>query len=159
MVAGLQDRSALGGMEHLNARYNSSQIAAIRACCERRKGFTLIQGPPGTGKTSTLMGTIGALLSSQTGGVARVLVCAPSNTAVDEIVRRLIKHVLFFFSPGRACAKQKFMSTREDLLTSTGRAFRPVVVRMGASGNAINADVRSVWIDNLVDEQFQGQGI
>lgn len=46
----------------------------------------LIQGPPGTGKTHTITGIISMLINS---GVSKIHVCAPSNTAVDEILTRM----------------------------------------------------------------------
>ena len=46
----------------------------------------LIQGPPGTGKTHTITGIISMLMSS---GAKKLLICAPSNAAVDEIVSRV----------------------------------------------------------------------
>ena len=46
----------------------------------------LIQGPPGTGKTHTITGIISMLMSS---GAKKLLICAPSNAAVDEIVTRV----------------------------------------------------------------------
>ena len=48
----------------------------------------LIQGPPGTGKTVT-SGTIVYHLSRQNQG--QVLVCAPSNIAVDQLAEKLHK--------------------------------------------------------------------
>lgn len=72
---------------------------------------TLIQGPPGTGKTSSIVGMLAGLLAEQTftrgqetvrvtaaAGQAieaqnvpakRVLVCAQSNAAIDELLTRL----------------------------------------------------------------------
>lgn len=46
-----------------------------------------MQGPPGTGKTTTITGVIGMILAENP--FARIHVCAPSNTAVDEIVDRI----------------------------------------------------------------------
>jgi len=46
----------------------------------------LIQGPPGTGKTHTITGIISMLINS---GVRKIHVCAPSNTAVDDILTRM----------------------------------------------------------------------
>jgi superfamily I DNA and/or RNA helicase len=41
---------------------------------------------PGTGKTHTITGIVSMLLTS---GVKKLLICAPSNAAVDEIISRL----------------------------------------------------------------------
>jgi superfamily I DNA and/or RNA helicase len=51
----------------------------------------LIQGPPGTGKTHTINGILSMLYFSK----KKVLVCAPSNTAVNEIIHRLDKNKFF----------------------------------------------------------------
>lgn len=63
--------------------------------------FMLIQGPrkyitfhsnffvAGTGKTHTIKGII-SMLNHALGRSKKILVCAPSNAAIDEIVTRLI---------------------------------------------------------------------
>ena len=43
---------------------------------------TVLQGPPGTGKTSTIVALINLLLFR---AKQRILVCTPSNAAVDEV--------------------------------------------------------------------------
>jgi senataxin len=47
----------------------------------------LIQGPPGTGKTHTILGLISLFLLNNDG---KILICAPSNTAIDEISARIV---------------------------------------------------------------------
>lgn len=49
--------------------------------------FALIHGPPGTGKTTT----VAQLIREAVADGARVLACAPSNLAVDNIVERLVR--------------------------------------------------------------------
>ncbi|KAI1327332.1 P-loop containing nucleoside triphosphate hydrolase protein [Xylariaceae sp. FL0255] len=63
---------------------NSSQVAAIKAVLTTP--LSLIQGPPGTGKTVT-SATIIYHLAKQDNG--QVLVCAPSNVAVDQLCERI----------------------------------------------------------------------
>ena len=65
---------------------NHSQITAVRTVLSR--SLSLIQGPPGTGKTVT-SATLVAHLSKQ--GMGQVLVCAPSNVAVDQLTEKLHK--------------------------------------------------------------------
>jgi len=63
---------------------NGSQISAIRAVLSTP--LSLIQGPPGTGKTvtsATIIYHLAKMNSSQ------VLVCAPSNVAVDQLCERV----------------------------------------------------------------------
>ncbi|OII71969.1 hypothetical protein cand_031480 [Cryptosporidium andersoni] len=50
-------------LDSLEKIYNDSQLSALNECL-KYQGITLIQGPPGTGKTTTIIGIISALLSS-----------------------------------------------------------------------------------------------
>ncbi|KAH8409220.1 hypothetical protein KR009_010835 [Drosophila setifemur] len=63
---------------------NRSQVYAVKHALQRP--LSLIQGPPGTGKTVT-SATIVYQLVKQHGGT--VLVCAPSNTAVDQLTEKI----------------------------------------------------------------------
>eukprot|EP00928_Gymnodinium_smaydae_P007599 TRINITY_DN12722_c0_g1_i1.p1 TRINITY_DN12722_c0_g1~~TRINITY_DN12722_c0_g1_i1.p1 ORF type:complete len:1127 (+),score=208.53 TRINITY_DN12722_c0_g1_i1:492-3383(+) len=65
---------------------NHSQVYAVRKALQNP--LCLIQGPPGTGKTVT-SGTIVYHLTRQNQG--QVLVCAPSNIAVDQLAEKLHK--------------------------------------------------------------------
>ncbi|EMC99325.1 hypothetical protein BAUCODRAFT_399389 [Baudoinia panamericana UAMH 10762] len=65
---------------------NGSQINAVKSVLT--KPLSLIQGPPGTGKTVT-SATVIYHLSKINGG--QVLVCAPSNVAVDQLCERIHK--------------------------------------------------------------------
>ncbi|KAJ2777959.1 ATP-dependent RNA helicase [Coemansia javaensis] len=63
---------------------NASQIDAIRLTL--RSPLSLIQGPPGTGKTVTTATLVYHLAKANTG---KVLVCAPSNVAVDQLTEKV----------------------------------------------------------------------
>ncbi|OAQ75279.1 ATP-dependent helicase NAM7 [Purpureocillium lilacinum] len=63
---------------------NQSQVDAIKSVLQ--KPISLIQGPPGTGKTVT-SATIIYHLAMTTKN--QVLVCAPSNVAVDQLCERI----------------------------------------------------------------------
>jgi len=63
---------------------NPSQEAAIKGIINTGH-IGIIHGPPGTGKTTTLVALIKTLLNSE----KRVLVCAPSNNAVDLLAHKL----------------------------------------------------------------------
>lgn len=53
--------------------------------------MTLIEGPPGTGKTRLIISMISQLLfGRELGKEVKILVLAPSNSAVDIITRRLL---------------------------------------------------------------------
>jgi regulator of nonsense transcripts 1 len=76
----LPRKFSVPGLPELNA----SQINAVKSVLQ--KPLSLIQGPPGTGKTVT-SATIIFHLCKINGGP--VLVCAPSNVAVDQLCERI----------------------------------------------------------------------
>lgn len=78
---------------------NRSQVYAVKHAIQRP--LSLIQGPPGTGKTVT-SATIVYQLVKQNGGP--VLVCAPSNTAVDQLTEKIHRTNLKVI---RLCAKSR----------------------------------------------------
>lgn len=78
---------------------NRSQVYAVKHALQRP--LSLIQGPPGTGKTVT-SATIVYQLVKQSGGP--VLVCAPSNIAVDQLTEKIHKTGLKVV---RLCAKSR----------------------------------------------------
>ncbi|KAI8324439.1 P-loop containing nucleoside triphosphate hydrolase protein, partial [Martensiomyces pterosporus] len=127
---------------------NQPQAEAVVSAIKRDHGFTLIQGPPGTGKTKTILGLSGALLSrdkqresaedSNAGNERdpkprkrnnKLLICAPSNAAVDEIVKRL----------------------KSGIRDEKGRTFHPSVVRVGLS-DSISSTVRDTTLDFLMEK-------
>lgn len=114
--------------------------------------------PPGSGKTKTIIAMVGALLSQtlrdeQQQAPARpqaqnprgaqkpasdapkkkLLICAPSNAAVDELVVRL----------------------KEGIQPLSGPLQKINVIRIGRS-DAINADVKDVMLDELVRQKLEG---
>lgn len=135
---------------------NRAQSEAINAALHN-EGFSLIQGPPGSGKTKTIVAIVGGLLttilSSQYKGATRIsmpkpngntngigdapskklLVCAPSNAAVDELVMRL----------------------KNGIKTRTGESHKINVVRIGKS-ERINAQVADVTMEELVQKKLGG---
>lgn len=64
---------------------NPSQQSAVAFALSARD-LAILHGPPGTGKTTTLTEII--VQAVQAG--QRVLACAPSNTAVDNLLERLV---------------------------------------------------------------------
>ena len=65
---------------HLNA----SQVKAVETIMSG-KDLSLVHGPPGTGKTTTLVQAIKLKVDAE----KQVLVCAPSNAAVDLLAEKL----------------------------------------------------------------------
>ncbi|KAH9820833.1 RNA helicase-domain-containing protein [Melampsora americana] len=63
---------------------NHSQVNAVKSVLQ--KPLSLIQGPPGTGKTVTSASIVYHLSKMNPG---QVLVCAPSNVAVDQLSEKI----------------------------------------------------------------------
>ena len=78
---------------------NASQNDAVQRVLEAQE-VAIVHGPPGTGKTTTLVEAIIETLQRET----QVIVCAPSNAAVDWISEQLMRrgiHVLRVGNPLR----------------------------------------------------------
>ncbi|KAF9561362.1 hypothetical protein CPC08DRAFT_750035 [Agrocybe pediades] len=131
-----------------NYGLNEPQASAILKSM-KTEGFSLIQGPPGTGKTSTITGLVARFLakrpraavpitvgkatapSSPPPPTARILLCAPSNAAVDEIAQRI-----------------------KDGYAGSCKSGKPVnIVRVGAE-QALNNSVKDISLDYLVDQKL-----
>jgi superfamily I DNA and/or RNA helicase len=69
----------------LDTSLNGPQVVAVRFALAARD-VAAIHGPPGTGKTTTLV----ELIRQAVRLGERVLVCAPSNLAVDNLLERLL---------------------------------------------------------------------
>lgn len=125
-----------------NYEINRAQAKSIKSAMDN-DGFTLIQGPPGSGKTKTITALVGSLLTNTLSKVAvsignsqpassrKILVCAPSNAAVDELVMRM----------------------KDGVKTRHGRHEKISVVRLGRS-DAINAKVLDVTLDEMVNARI-----
>jgi superfamily I DNA and/or RNA helicase len=72
--------------EIVNSLLNNSQNEAVNHILSAQD-ISIIHGPPGTGKTTTLVSAITRLCEIE----YQVLVCAPSNTAVDLLTERISK--------------------------------------------------------------------
>ncbi|EPS70804.1 hypothetical protein M569_03951, partial [Genlisea aurea] len=73
-------RCGAPGLPELNA----SQVSAVKSVLQRP--ISLIQGPPGTGKTVTSAAIVYHMAKQ---GQGQVLVCAPSNVAVDQLAEKI----------------------------------------------------------------------
>lgn len=129
---------------------NEAQAKAVKSALDN-DAFTLIQGPPGSGKTKTICALVGAAMTgflpkqqskgarlNAANGAAnvpkaakKVLVCAPSNAAVDELVMRF----------------------KTGLKLMDGSTEKINVVRLGRS-DAINTNVKDVTLDELVNAKL-----
>lgn len=89
---------------------NLSQNRAVRHILSAND-VAVVHGPPGTGKTTTIVQAIRLVLQSE----KQVLVCAPTNTAVDLITEKLVEqgvHVLRVGHPARV--SEELLKTTVD---------------------------------------------
>jgi len=121
MKTQLPKKFSVPGLPDLNA----SQINAVKSVLQMP--LSLIQGPPGTGKTVT-SATIIYHLAKINGG--QVLVCAPSNVAVDQLCERIHRTGL---KAVRVTAK-----SREDVESSVGFLSLHEQVRMNDTNVELN---------------------
>jgi superfamily I DNA and/or RNA helicase len=98
---------------------NPSQNEAV-AKVLAAEDVAIIHGPPGTGKTTTLVEAIFQTLHTQ----KQVLVCAPSNTAVDLLTERLAQRgldVLRIGNPSRV--SEELQSHTLDVRLAADKSF------------------------------------
>jgi superfamily I DNA and/or RNA helicase len=91
-------------LPHLNLSQNRAVRHVLAA-----KDIAIIHGPPGTGKTTTLVQAI--RLTTQT--EKQVLVCAPTNTAVDLLTEKLLEEGILVLRIGHPAR------VSDDLLKTT----------------------------------------
>ncbi|MCE7040472.1 AAA domain-containing protein [Dyadobacter sp. CY312] len=90
---------------------NESQQAAVRKILSANE-LAIVHGPPGTGKTTTLVQAIKALVKQ---GNKKILVVAPSNTAVDLLSEKLSEEGLSVLRVGNpARVSERLMSLTLD---------------------------------------------
>ena len=84
-------------IKFINSKLNESQRKAVAAILQN-DNITIVHGPPGTGKTTTLVEAIEQMILVG----EKVLVSAPSNTAVDNISKALIRKGVKLLRVGNA---------------------------------------------------------
>ncbi|KAL0248538.1 hypothetical protein GEMRC1_003774 [Eukaryota sp. GEM-RC1] len=78
--------SELRPIPRTGLRLNQSQKQSLLNILATSSGFYLLQGPPGTGKTTCLVTLIDILIQRN----KKILICAPSNQACNEIMTRCL---------------------------------------------------------------------
>ncbi|KAG8195271.1 hypothetical protein JTE90_028422 [Oedothorax gibbosus] len=71
----------------VNENLNTEQKEAVKFAL-KQKEVAIIHGPPGTGKTTTVVECILQAVAQK----LKILACAPSNIAVDNLVEKLAAH-------------------------------------------------------------------
>ncbi|XP_067398011.1 probable helicase senataxin [Emydura macquarii macquarii] len=138
--------------------YNADQKKAIETAYAmvkehpRLPRICLIHGPPGTGKSKTIVGLLYRILTERSGNENpaqnlnakikrnRVLVCAPSNAAVDELMKKIIVEF-----------KEKCQNINRPL----GNCGDINLVRLGPE-KSISSDVQRFSLDSQVKHRMDG---
>lgn len=131
--------SNLKAKGHFNNRQKEAILSVTDACsrgCSAR--ICLLQGPPGTGKTNMIIGLTQQLIYAddikyKIGMKPKILLTAPSNAAVDELVIRLIR------------SKQAFTNKK-----------RLRLIRVGPS-EQIHPRVREYTLDALLKSNLEAR--
>lgn len=107
---------AVSSLQFRNQALNESQQQAVMAITQSEQ-LTIVHGPPGTGKTTTLIEAIIQLIKNG----EKVLVSAPSNTAVDNIAKGLIRQGVNLLRAGNASKTDEaiFSHTPEGRLANS----------------------------------------
>jgi ATP-dependent RNA/DNA helicase IGHMBP2 len=108
--------SAKSNLSFRNHSLNESQQQAVKAITQNDQ-ITIVHGPPGTGKTTTLIEGIIQLIRNG----EKVLVSAPSNTAVDNIAKGLLQQGVKLLRVGNASKADElvFAHTPEGRLNNS----------------------------------------
>ncbi|KAF6202501.1 hypothetical protein GE061_002897 [Apolygus lucorum] len=80
----------------LNSLQKEAVMGVTNSVIYEESSISLIHGPPGTGKSSTITSIIQHLLpilrkAHRKGPPPKILLCAPSNTAIDELCLKLLE--------------------------------------------------------------------
>jgi len=126
----------------IKPRFNHGQFESIKDVCLSENGICLLQGPPGTGKTHTLVGIVSGiyhyLKTSKATHRKYIMICTPSNAAVDEIILRIQTNGLY---------------------GENGEVIRPNIVRVGILDKEPHELVKKCALENLAKERLNiGKG-
>ncbi|XP_059849764.1 probable helicase senataxin isoform X1 [Hypanus sabinus] len=151
------EQDVMGSTKWSNANdYNAHQQKAINIATSMVKQpripkVCFIQGPPGTGKSKTIVGLLHRLLDedqendkpSYNGNMrakhARILVCAPSNAAIDDLMKKIITD---------------FKWKRKDKDNCLGNCGDVNLIRLGTE-KAISTDVIGFSLDHQVNRKMK----
>jgi predicted DNA helicase len=134
MALSALDQSSQPNIRPFNSNLDQSQLEAIEFALQPDRPVALIHGPPGTGKTTTIAELIQQAVHCHD---MRVLVTAPSNVAVDNILERLVS------------AEEASQKSRNNNKNNNIKTNRIRTVRLGHPAR-IKSSILSHSLEHLV---------
>lgn len=135
-----------------NYKLNLSQAEAI-VNSVMKEGFSLIQGPPGTGKTKTILGIIGYFLSIARAQPANLIKVPTTDSSTQDLEHKLKKQKILICAPSNAAVDEICLRLKDGVLNNSGVVYRPNVVRVGRS-DAVNAAIKDLTLEELVESKL-----
>ncbi|XP_011693066.1 PREDICTED: probable helicase senataxin isoform X2 [Wasmannia auropunctata] len=140
--------SSLVTKDNLNPKQLEAVFKVTDAVVKKEAKLCFIQGPPGTGKSKVIVNLVSQILYGERPDKKslRILVCAPSNAAIDEIVLRLLnirsKLKLKMVRIGRI--ESMHSKTKTISVPELAKRFLGQMTQKATNGNYVNYEDMSI---------------
>ncbi|KAF2762403.1 hypothetical protein EJ05DRAFT_533967 [Pseudovirgaria hyperparasitica] len=135
-----------------NYTVNTAQAKAVQSAIDN-DAFTLIQGPPGSGKTKTIVAIVGALLSENGSARPKTITASATNGSLPQRSLNTVAKKLLVCAPSNAAVDELVIRFKDGIRSMSGQHRKVNVVRLGRS-DAINASIKDVTLDELVSAKL-----
>lgn len=137
--------SSLVTRDNLNPKQMEAVFKVTETVLKKEAKLCFIQGPPGTGKSTVIVNLVSQILYSEhtIRKSLRILICAPSNAAIDEIVIRLLDI--------RSKLKNRFNMVRIGRLESMHPMTKPISVTELGKRHLAKMSQEAACSDNTED--------
>lgn len=144
----LRRQNAEGTLAPLSESLNPSQREAVSEFASNSVPIGLIQGPPGTGKSHTVIELIRQILATELRSFQsrQILVCTPSNNALDELILRFAKS-FDLFDYNAVNLYQEINSNKIKIL------------RVGKLTDNMSPAVLKYSMENIIRLKFEGDNL
>ena len=136
--------------------FNAPQIDAITKCARMERGISLLQGPPGTGKTRTVLGILGIVLKKNNGASVKTPHCGiPESLNIIVPTSKLPKSQILLCAPSNAAVDELVLRVKSGVHTPHG-VVKPKVVRIVGTNSNLDKRLIEVTLDELVSAELNG---